>query len=468
MKSKVLLFNPPAAKRYIRDLYCSKLASGAYYWEPADLIVMSSLLRKDFTIKVMDAIVENVNFKKTQDDILQENFDILISLIGSASLTNDLKFLEGLKRNRNIFIAVSGDVVLGDPEKILKKWPFIDACFLDFASPEISKFLGNIKTVDSQQYFGIIYRNKKREIIKNKVLNRIIPFKILTPQHELFPLKKYQLPFFDDNGVAEIVSSLGCPFKCSFCISGTLPFRYRSPESILNEIKYLISLGVKQFAFRDPLFEGNIKRAKKICELIIKSKLNVNWCANCRVDTILQDKSLIPLMSKSGCKMVLFGVESGDDKVLNSVNKRITTSQTKLAFQMCQKNNIRTSAYVIIGLPEDTPETIQKTIDFTKKLNPDFAIFSIPSPDYRTELRKYFITEGGIKNDLLEFDRGGSKKEAITTKYLTADEILRWQKRAFREFYFRSFYIFTHLFFFLHPSRIKIIIRELISLLKNY
>lgn len=469
MKKKVLLLNPPAPKRFIRDLYCSKLSSGAYYWEPADLIILSALLKDDFYLEVIDAIAENKSFEETLEKIKKERFDIVISLIGSASLGNDLKFLKTLKKKNNLFLAVSGDVALGEAEKVLKRWSFIDACFLDFASPQITKFLTHqMNPQKNQQYGGIIYRNKKGQIIPEKTLLTSAIFEIPIPRHELFPLRKYQLPFFNDNGVATIISSLGCPFKCTFCFSGTLPFRYRSTKSIIKEIKYLISLGIKQFAFRDPLFEANIGRAKEICQLLIKNDLKVHWCCNSRVDTILKDKSLLPIMSKAGCRMILFGVESGDDKILNSVNKGINTFQTKTAFEACRKNEIGTSAYVIIGLPEDDGGTIQKTINFTKKLNPDFAIFSVPSPDYRTELRKYLITQGVVENDINEFDRGGSKKNAIESRHLTAKEILEWQKRAFREFYLRPSYIFTHLPLFLKPRQIKITIKELINLIKNY
>lgn len=465
---KILLINPPAQKHFIRDLYCSKLASGSYYWEPVDLSVLSGILDKDFLLKAVDCIVENINHHEVLKLIKKEKFDIIISLIGSATLSDDLNFLNEVKKIYNPCIAISGDVVLGEAIKVLGKWNFIDVCITDFTSGDIPVFFKKFKGGNIGTFHGIAYRSKNKIIGDIKEKQNSLLLSLPTPRHDLFPLKKYYLPFFNGSGVAEIVSSLGCPFKCTFCISGTLPFRYRPPREVIKEIKYLTALGIKQIAFRDPLFEGNLKRAKQICELIIKEKLKINWCCNSRVDTILIDKNLLPLMAIAGCKMILFGVESGDDKVLKSVNKRISITQTEKAFTACRKNKIGTSAYVIIGLPEDNNETIQKTIDFTKKLTPDFAIFSIPSPDYRTEIRKYFISENKIQDTIMEFDRGGGKDNAFSTNNLKADEIINWQKKAFRQFYFRQGYILSHLTDFLSPSRIKITIRELMSLIINY
>lgn len=465
-KKKVLLINPPAKKRYIRDLYCSKLASGAYYWEPVDLVVMSGLLNKDFSLKVMDCIAQSWSLEETVKIIEREKFDIIVSLIGSASLDEDIKFLKKIKTYNNPHIAVSGDVVLGEATSILKQWSFINTCILDFTTSDLPLYFKTGET--NRSYEGIIYSNKNHRIVDQHVRNYDPHLFVPQPRHDLFPLKKYQMPFFESGGVAEITSSIGCPFKCTFCISGTLPFRHRDPKDVLEEIRNLISLDVRQFAFRDPLFEANTERAKEICKLIIDNNLDVNWCCNSRVDTILIDRELLSLMSKAGCKMILFGVESGNDAILKSVNKGITTLLTEKAFRESKQNKIGTSAYVIIGLPEDTNETIQKTIDFTKKLDPEFAIFSIPSPDYRTKMREHFISEGKIKNDFHQFDRGGSKNLAIATKYLTAANILNWQKEAFREFYLRPSYIFNHLGNFIRPGRIKIILEEFLALLKNY
>lgn len=467
-KRRILLLNPPAPRKYLRDFYCSKLSSGAYYWQPSDLTVLSGVLNKSFYIYVIDAIAENKKLPDILKIIARKKIKTIISLIGTATLQEDLSTLKTLKEKHQCFIAVSGDIVLGDTKEIFQKWPFIDALITDFTSCEINSFFKSTQR-STKRYFGINYRNNSGKLIIGPEKPNVGLISLPLPRHDLFPLKRYRLPFFDNQGVATISSSFGCPFNCDFCVLGTQTYRYRSPESIVEEIEMIFSLGIKQFIFRDPLFEANLKRAKEICHGIISHNLKINWSCNSRVDTILKDLNLLPLMKQAGCEMILFGVESGSEQVLKDVNKRINISQIKKAFSVCHNLQISTSGYFIIGLLKDTPKTVCKTIDFAIELDPDFAVFSYPSPDYRTKLRQQLANSKLINLSLVNsFDRGGSKNNAISTKYLTSEEIIKWQKNAFFKFYFRWDYIKKHFWQYLKPNRINITFSEFYYLVKNY
>jgi len=467
-QKRVLLLNPPASKKYLRDCFCSKLSSGAYYWQPSDLAVLSGILNKNFNLFVIDAIIEKKSLPYITNFIKKHEIDIVISLIGSASINQDLVTLKSIKGSCNCYIAVSGDIVLDEPEKTFGKWDFIDAMITDFTSMEIISFLNAIPN-NKKKYLGINYRNNLNQIIVNHQNQKTKIISFPSPRHDLFPLKQYQLPFFDNQGVATVSSSFGCPYSCDFCVLGTQPFLYRSTKDVVKEIKNLTTIGVKQFIFRDPLFEANINRAKEICQAIIDNNLKVYWSCNSRVDTVLRDPNLLPLMKQAGCTMILFGVESGTNSILKSVNKRINISKIKKAFSACQKHQIPTSGYFILGLPEDNSTTIKNTINLAIELNPSFAVFSYLSPDYKTKLREQ-LTKQKIITDSTgqQYNRGGGKNTAMPSKYLTSSEIEKYQKFAFRKYYLRWGYLKVHIWRFLTPKHIFVIIKEFISLAKKY
>jgi radical SAM superfamily enzyme YgiQ (UPF0313 family) len=174
-------------------------------------------------------------------------------------------------------------------------------------------------------------------------------------------------------------------------------------------------------------------------------------------------------MKKAGCTMILFGVESGSNRILKSINKKINLKTIKNTFSLCNKLKIPTSGYFIIGLPEDTQNSIIKTINFAIKLNPNFAVFSYPSPDFRTKLRQKMIEDNLLNQDKnIHFDRGGGNNSAIATKHLSSEQIEYFQKLAFKKFYFRWKYFQAHAWKFLTPDRISVIINEFLSMIKNY
>lgn len=464
---KILLLNPPGKKRYIRDLYCSKISAGFYYWQPADLLLVGAHLQKDFTIQCIDAIIERFTPLETLRRIRQNKYDAVISLIGSASLHEDLEFLRKIKAQTHCLILVSGDIVTDRQNKILETWPFIDALITDFSTPEILSFLRHFPDPDVRPYKLIAYRLGQR-IIHQTGDYQGGEFEIPLPPHHLFKLNHYELPFFQRRGVATVLGALGCPFQCSFCISGTMPLKIRRVANLILELKYLHSLGITEISFRDPLFEANPAHTKELCQEMIKAKLPLHWCCNSRVDTVIRDPELIPLMKKAGCFMVNFGVESGNDTILKSINKGITRYQIKKAFRACKRNKISTCGYFIIGLPEDNAASIRQTIKFAQELDPAYAVFSIPSPDYRTKLRKYFLEQGLIENRIVQFDRGGGAGAMGGTKSLTKKEVWAWQQRAFRQFYFRPRYILKRLPEINNPYKLKIVFQELRSLIHNY
>ena len=211
----------------------------------------------------------------------------------------------------------------------------------------------------------------------------------------------YTCPWMDINSVFTMNTSRGCPFGCSFCSVGSIwgkHYSYFSADRIIAEIEYLIeNFGAKGIYFREDHFTLNFERAQEFCEKLIKKDINIYWACETRVDTLCEE-NLIKLMSAAGCRAVYLGVESGSQKILDMLNKKITVEQIENTINWCKKYNIRTYCSLIVGTPGETYEDYLLTKRLMDKLKPytyGFNVF-VGIPD--SPLYKYVLD-----NNLYEY-----------------------------------------------------------------
>jgi len=193
--------------------------------------------------------------------------------------------------------------------------------------------------------------------------------KLKYPAREILDLKEYQRhaePYLHVYPVDTVVSSRGCPFACKFCSSSYFwkrIYRVRRPEEIVKEIKFLMdNFGTKGIFFREDLFTASKKRILKFSQLV--KPLGIHWVCEARVGTI--DEEMIKVMKESGCKAMLFGLESCSNKTLELINKKITIGQSQKTLNLCKKYGIYVSATFMIGLPHETENDMKYTIKTSK------------------------------------------------------------------------------------------------------
>jgi len=281
---------------------------------------------------------------------------------------------------------------------------------------------------------GITFR-KGDKIIDNKPMPFIknideIPF----PSRDLLPFDKYQV-----NGVryTTMLTSRGCPFGCSFCASSRLfggYWRGRSPKNVLEEMRIIYEdYNTKNVEFLDDTFTLNQKRAEEICDGIIREGWDITWGASSRVDTLT--RRLVEKMKRAGCWVLYLGIESGCQRILNGVGKRITLEQVKKAVRIVKNAGIEVLGSFIIGFPDDTLKSIKQTIKFAKSLNIDYAQFSILTPYPGTPVFNY-----AVENDLL-LTKDWSKYTAIDPimkiKGITEKQLKSFLRKAYISFYLR-------------------------------
>lgn len=209
-----------------------------------------------------------------------------------------------------------------------------------------------------------------------------------TPARDLVPLARYLA--FDSH--ASVVTSRGCPYECIFCSAPQWTgrkVRYRDPVSCVDEIEELARLGFGEITIEDDLFTLYRKHFLAVCGELERRRTGIRWNAFSRVDTISPE--IVQTMARAGCQAICFGVESGNQEVLDLVKKNSNLDKVKAAMRMTQDAGISALASFIIGLPGETEETLRKTVEFADELHSEFGSlygFHILAPFPGTEVRE--------------------------------------------------------------------------------
>ena len=430
---KVLLLNPPGTKPFIRDYYCSKVSKSNYLFQPIDLVIQSGILSQQHEVTVCDSIADLMSVEMTLKMIEELAPDVIISLVGSVSLTDDLIILEQAAQYCRILL-VSGDALLDEPQNWLSRYPFISGILLDFTSDDVLSCInGDLKDISS-----IVTPGSKGTYIRPRGQEFSIP----APRHDLFTSPNYRFPFVRQRRFATVLTDFGCPYRCSFCVMATLGYRYRPVSNVMEELRYLKGLGTRELFFFDQSFGIMRTRALELCDSMLEEGLAFGWVCYSRVDLINQE--LLTAMKKAGCHTIIFGVESGSDLILEQYKKGYTKHDILKAFRLCRGAGIRTVATFILGLPEETRQTAMETIGFLKHIDCDFASFNVAVPRAGTELRQNAILEGLISSDMAVMDQSGTDI-AMASHHLSLEEIGKLKRLALRSFYLRPSYLVRRL-----------------------
>ena len=271
-----------------------------------------------------------------------------------------------------------------------------------------------------------------------------IPF----PARDLYKLDLYRsapTKKVSDDDATPLLTSRGCPYSCKHCPSDIIwnrNVRYRSADNVAQEIEEcVLKYNLKEFNFFDDTFTINKKRVIEICNKIKERNLNISWICFSRTNTI--DDELVKNMKSSGCKKISFGLESGDQKILELIGKKTTIDMGRSAVQTVRKYGIPVHASFMIGNIGETKMSIKKTIDFATSLDIDNATFFITTPFPGTELYQIAKQLGNITDDTPweRFAPLTTCSPILVQNNLTIEELIYWQKKAFRQFYLHPRYI---------------------------
>ncbi|GAB4447416.1 MAG: radical SAM protein [Anaerolineales bacterium] len=472
----IMLVNPPTPDGglWIRTQHrVGRRTRENMVWPQVSLAQMAALLHPVYKVKVVDCNAERIGWPEFTKLLDKYQPKYYLTQLTAPTLENDMYgcFLAHARGAKTIAF---GTHITPIPVETMRPYPSLDFALvgepdltirdlldhlegkIDQRSPHIQKMfektdpsykpaLKEDGTVDMHGIKGIAWR-KGDEII----LNFPRPFvadldDMPIPMHELLPLQKYRMPYIK-GPFTFIVTSRGCPAGCTYCIkhvSYQYSTRIRSPKLIMEELWQLKKLGINNIHMYADLFTVNRDQVVELCKLMIEENIQIKWTCNSRVDFV--DEEMLTLMGKAGCRLISWGIESGNEQILKHARKGAYPDKAERALRWAKKAGIMNWGYFIIGLPGETEETIRQTIDFAKKLPLDIALFHVAAPYPGTPFffevveNKWF--RPGTRWEQVDMDKG----TVLDYPNLPAEKLLYWQKRAFREWAFRPGPMLTYL-----------------------
>jgi radical SAM superfamily enzyme YgiQ (UPF0313 family) len=471
----ILLVNPPTpdGELWIRTQHrVGRRTRENMVWPQVSLAQMAAILHPSYKVGVIDANAERMGWPEFAKALEEFSPRYYLTQVTAPTLENDMYgcFLAKARGARTIAF---GTHVTPIPKETMRPFPALDFVLvgepdltlrdlldhlegnIDHRSPEVSTLfekhdpaykpaINEDGSVDIGKIKGLAWRMGE-EINLNfprPFINDLNDMPI--PMHELLPLMKYRMPLIK-GPFTFIVTSRGCPAGCTYCIkhvSYQFSTRLRSPELLLEEMWQLKKRGIHNIHMYADLFTVNREQVVSLCKLMIEEDINIRWTCNSRVDYV--DEEMLKLMGQAGCWLISWGIESGNEQILKHARKGAYPDKAERALRWAKTAGIMNWGYFIIGLPGETEETIRQTIDFSKKLPLDIALFHVAAPYPGTpfffEVVENDWFRPGTRWENVDMDRG----TVLDYPGLPAERLLYWQKRAFREWAFRPGPIWTY------------------------
>lgn len=459
-----LLFFPPLTKK---EAVGGKAVNEKYgHLPPLGMAYLASaLLEKGFTVDVVEPLVLGL----TEEDVLDRIAQVKPRVVGLSALTPTFaKTVSMAKAVRERFpdvitmiggthitLAYRGAVKGPFKAGILEEHPWFDfACIgegertivemLDFFKRhgwDRRRALENASEADGIQ--GIAYRDRDGTAVYTGNRPFVDLDELPPPARHLLPMERY-VPFpvqYRRLPVVHMFVSRGCPWTCTFCCT---PYtwgrdvRFRSPANVVAEIKQVMKdFGAREISFWDDTFTTNPEWLTELCERIHAEKLDIIWSCFGRANDMTP--ALAKTMKKGGCWEIFFGIESVNQESLNVIKKGLSPAIMRRAAKICHEAGIEMRGLFMLGLPKETPELAEKTVDYAIELDLDYAQFTMTTPHKGTDLyadaKRYgmMVEEDSSRN---------TQNEAVfvPSGYKSAYELNETVKRAYKRFYFRPAY----------------------------
>jgi len=457
---KIILINP-RLKAWSPNVYV-----------PLGITYIAAVLeREGCNVEIVDLNVERMSQTEFQRRL--ENADI-VGITGMLTEHGEVLRLVDIvkKANGELKVVLGGPLATTIPRELLQA---SEADFIVIGEGEktIVNLVSAIKQANNfTNIRGIAYRDSGRIVVtaRPEPITDLdaIPF----PARHLLDMKQYVKNHFESFGFkvkgfgriksTNLITTRGCPYSCTFCFKGVWGYKWRgrSPENIVEEMESLYErYGVNGFLFNDDTFVLNRKRVFKFCQLIRDRGLNVAWYCNGRVN--IMTEQMLKAMYDAGCRGIAYGIESGNQQLLDSMKKNITLDQVRDVVSWTKEARINVSGYFMLGMLGETRETIRETIVFAKELDLDFYGFSLVTPFFGTELYNSVLKAGLIPIDKISLEDWSLHVNANLTQDCSDSDLIAFENETFREFTLKKRF---GKYYFFNPNCLKEVARVLLSI----
>ena len=401
---------------------------GKFSLPHVSLMYSAAVLREQgYDIMYVDAQAERLNAEDTIARVCGVRPDVIIATVNLPSIYADGHFLQRLKSRCSGSKLISIGTVCQVLPEVLGGMNAVDIVVSnepESVLPNLVKCLHEESSIAKIAGIGIV---QDGQLTKTKPSSRKVCLENLPwPPHDIMPTRRYRDPFFGAMArFFPIWGSRGCPMPCSFyCpypIGMGRTIRVRPGDDLVAEMVHLYrDFHVKAFMFRDQVFSAREDRAIEICDLLMDRKLRIQWECETRFDMV--SKRLLRKMKKAGCRRIDFGLETGDPSLLREIGKPgMDMSTVKKAVSMTKEAGIRPLTHLVLGLPGESPATVQKTLETLRDLGISNISVNLATPYPGTPLFQY-----AKKHELLEsedWSRYTSFDAVMRTEQMSAMEL---------------------------------------------
>jgi radical SAM superfamily enzyme YgiQ (UPF0313 family) len=349
---------------------------------PMGLLYLAAVLEQnDYEVDVLDLLVSRYTKDKIRHKLEQYQPDI----VGVTSVTMNYHNASGILKhcksvNPDVVTVIGGPHVTFAPVETLNEAPWIDIVVMGEGEQTLLDIVSG-KKLDYVD--GIAFRSDGVKVTAQRALIENLD-ELPLPARHLFPTSRYHALASH----CSLITGRGCPFNCIFCVGskmGGRRARFRDPKLVVDEIEQGLALGFGEVNFEDDLFTLNHKHLHAICDEIIARGLRFKWSVFARVDTV--NPVVLQKLKLAGCDWLCYGIESGNQQILDIVKKKITLDKIRESVKMAKDAGVNVLASFILGLPGETRETMLQTMEFAQELDTYYG-FHVLAPFPGTEVRE--------------------------------------------------------------------------------
>ncbi|MDP7116381.1 MAG: radical SAM protein, partial [Candidatus Woesearchaeota archaeon] len=400
------------------------------------------------SVEVIDGIAEDISLEEIGKRTI--GFDAIGIISLTAFALRSHQTAAEVKKNSDVPVIMGGPHPTAIPFEVIKD-SNVDYVVVGEGEYTFLELVDNLMDKHKiKDILGLVYRDEKGVVVFNgsrPLLQNIdeLPY----PALHLFPMEKYKNSEIRSarQPALSIMTSRGCAFGCTFCNKKIFGKRFRahSAKRVVDEIEWLMKeFGAKQIAIWDETFTLDRQRVVDICDMIIERGLDIPWDCATRVNCV--DYELMKKMKQAGCESISYGIESGSERVIKSINKGFTKQQVVDAINDTRRVGIETRAYFMLGLVGETMDDMKQTIRFAKMIKPDYASFTLLVPHPGTEEYEKALKEGEFDDHFWDKivlpEYNFLEKPVYVPKGMTASQLLKMHMKAYKSFYFSPYTIF--------------------------
>jgi radical SAM superfamily enzyme YgiQ (UPF0313 family) len=453
---RVLLLRPAAEKKSMARVL------------PLGLLAIGSVLKRaGHQVKILDLRISNSPDEELSS--VMKSFNPQVVGIGVMTIECKYGFIDAAKvkkLNPDVTIIFGGPHCSHEPRFILND-PNVDLMVSGEGDLTIAELIDALEQGrDIENISGIAYK-KNGSYIRTADRPVIRDLDKFDQEYDLINLERYFnfqssmdfFPVFRNKRFLPLVTSRGCPFKCTYCHDiFDKSIQYRSPKAVVDEIEYLINkYGVREFHIVDDVFNVNMKRAKIVLDAIIQKNLNIHISFPNGLRADFFDDELIDKMQRAGVYRMALGIESGSQRIQDMIQKDLDINIIYGVVEKLTRARMSVHGFFMLGFPSETRKEMEATIDFACDLGLTTANFSLVIPNPGTDLRQTFIESR--ESNFEDFSEYTFDAASCNASEVEGDDLIKLKQEANRKFYL-SLQRFKHVLRAVEP---KWIVRSMIN-----